>query len=360
MKRSIYGLKQSPRCWATKLNEVLNKLGWTHLKTERCIFKRREADGAFSYMLVYVDDFLLAAESTETMDIIKGELKSEFKLTDMGPIGTFLGMDFKDDGRTLRASQERYIDELAEKFDVTTANTITYLPPVDTIDFSADPIDVTAPVREIIGGLLYIATRTRPDIAAVTSYLSRYLDKPSARVFRYAKQVLNYLRHTKNRALVLGKIDDSNLVAFADANFAPIGDRKSQSGGVFQFSGSTISWYSKKQPTVSTSTTEAEYVALARAVKETLFLQQLLNELDVQVDLPTTIYEDNQPAIAIATNNKNPDLTKHLDIKLHSIQDYQALGRVAVTHIRSKEQLADGLTKVLRSQTSIDRLLGPP
>src|SRR5699024_3479720 len=193
---------------------------------------------------------------------------------------------------------------------------------------------------------LFIANMTRPDISAAVSFLSRHLSRPSERIWKYCKQVLRYLRTTKEKKLVLGDLDGSSLIVYADANFAPKGDRKSQSGAVIKLAGSTVGWYSKKQKTVSTSTTEAEYIAMAIATNETLWLQHLLEELSFPVQYPTIIYEDNQPAIAIATNQKNPALAKHIDTKYHAIQDYILKGYIDVRYKETKHQLADGLTKV--------------
>ena len=157
---------------------------------------------------------------------------------------------------------------------------------------------------------------------------------------------------------MLGELDQTSLVAYADANYAPAGDRKSQSGALFKLNGSTIGWISKKQKTVSTSTTEAEYIALSTATNEVLWLQGLLSEMGVGVTLPTVIFEDNQPALAIATNQRNPGLAKHLDIKYHAVCDYHQKGYIKVTDIRSKAQLADGLTKVLNHNSHLDQILG--
>ena len=172
--------------------------------------------------------------------------------------------------------------------------------------------------------------------------------------------MLNYLHTTKEKSLILGDLDGSSLVVYADANFAPKGDRKSQSGAVLKLAGGTVGWYSKKQKTVSTSTTEAEYIAMAIAANETLWLQHLLEEMAYTVQYPTVINEDNQAAIAIATNQKNPALAKHIDTKYHAIQDYIAKGYIDVRYKQTKDQLADGLTKVKTSSLDVDRLLGSP
>ena len=361
LRKSIYGLKQSPKCWSHKLNAILEKQGFYPTKSDRCLFVRGDATTNQAYILVYVDDCLIAAQTDEELATIKQELKKDFEIQDLGKLGMFIGVEFKETGKNiLAASQRRYIDELSERFNVTDAHTRELLPVVNPQELENEPIDETIPYRSIVGGLLYIASMTRPDISAPVSYLSRFLDKPSRKAWKQAKQVLNYLRHTKHRSLLLGERDQSSLVTYADANFAPAGDRKSQSGAVFQLAGSTVGWLSKKQKTVSTSTTEAEYIALSLATNETLWLQHLLEEMGVDVVLPTIIYEDNHPAISIATNQRNPGLAKHLDVKLHAVSDYHQKGFIKVSPVASKNQLADGLTKVINDRAVLDRLLGPP
>ena len=170
--------------------------------------------------------------------------------------------------------------------------------------------------------------------------------------------MLNYLRFTKERSLLLGQLTNTQLEAYADANFAPEGDRKSQSGAVFKLAGSSIGWISKKQKTVSTSTTEAEIVALSLAMSETLWLQNLLAEMGAKIRMPTRIYEDNQPVIALVTNQRNQTLIKHLDVKVRATSDYILKGQIAVEYLPSKFQVADCLTKVTNDPNMTDCILG--
>src|SRR5699024_7881895 len=120
LKKALYGLKQSPRCWSQKLNEIMAHLGFQPLKADRCIFTRRDG-GELSYILVFVDDMLVAAKDAKVLEQIKGQLKSQLDIKDLGPIGTFLGVDCKStqDGKCLMMSQERYIEELTKRFNLT-------------------------------------------------------------------------------------------------------------------------------------------------------------------------------------------------------------------------------------------------
>ena len=257
-------------------------------------------------------------------------------------------------------SQESYINDLTERFGISESKKSESLPALEEIDLSQDPVDESMPVRSIIGGLLFIANMTRPDISSVVSLLSRHLHRPSHRLFKFCKKVLNYVRTTKHKKLHLGNLDGSNLLAYVDANIAPSGDRKSQSGALFRLAGSSVHWFSKKQKTVSTSTTEAEYIALAAATNEVLWLQNLMEELSIPVTYPTVIYEDNQPTMQVATNRKNNSMAKHIDTKLHALQDYILKGYIDVNWTGTATQLADGLTKTKSASRDADKLLGLP
>jgi hypothetical protein len=360
LKKGLYGLRQAPRLWSKKLNEILANMNFHPIKSDPCVFVNKDGD-AWNYVLVYVDDILIGTKDPHRMKLIKDQLKEKLKITDKGEIGTFLGVDCatSEDGKLLTMSQGRYIDALAERFNMTNACNLYKLPPLETIDLSGDQVDDKLPLRNLVGALLYIANLTRPDITAAVSYLSRYLDRPTKRTWKYAKQVLNYLRSTKDKKLILGNIDNSSISVYADANYAPAGDRKSQSGAVFKFAGSTIGWYSRKQKTVSTSTTEAEYISLAVATNETLWLQHFIEEMGQSVQYPTPIYEDCQPAIAVATNTRNPALAKHIDVRYHALRDYYTKGYIDVKYLNTKLQLADQLTKVRTQAKEADLLLGP-
>ena len=238
LNKSLYGLKQSPRCWSKKINEVLAEIGFHPTRSDKCIFVRSSPDAPPAYILVYVDDCLISTVDPDDMKKIKEQLKARLDIKDLGPIATFLGLDFTDKGDYFSVSQKRYIEELIERFNLTEANPIPHLPAIDKIDMSNDEIDEDLPVRSLIGALLFIANMTRPDVSAAVSILSRYADRPSARVWKYSKLVLRYLNTTSLRSLALGRLNESSLEVYADANFAPDGDRKSQSGALIKLAGS--------------------------------------------------------------------------------------------------------------------------
>ncbi|KXJ77597.1 hypothetical protein RP20_CCG007147 [Aedes albopictus] len=149
-----------------------------------------------------------------------------------------------------------------------------------------------------------------------------------------------FLKYQRNK-------DTEPLVGFADADWATdTSDRKSVSGFLFQVYGNTVSWSSKKQTSVATSSSEAEYIALSAGVAEAIWLSGLLADLGVKIAKPVTIYEDNRGCIGMA-QNLECKRAKHIDIKHHFIRDHIASGRILVEPIRTDDQLADIFTKAL-------------
>jgi len=359
LQKALYGLKQAPRCWKRKLDGVLADLGYSPTKKEPCVYIKQYRD-QISIILSYVDDFLVASNSAKELEWTKKRLAEKLEIRDLGPIDLFLGVQFtlSLDGSILESNQQHYIETLVDRYRLDRERPVKKLPSLHSIDLTDSRIDESLPFRELIGGLLYIASFTRPDISAALSILSQHLDRPTRKVWTYAKQVLGYLRSTKERNLVLGDLDGSNLTVFADANFAPRPDRRSQTGIVIKLAGSTVLWQSQKQKLVTTATAEAEFVALGMAMKKIRWIQQFLEELNFSVIYPTPVFEDNMPALHVATNQKSSELSKSIDIKWHAIQEAQHHHLIDVRYIKSEEQLADALTKVPSRLEIIDQLLG--
>ena len=132
--------------------------------------------------------------------------------------------------------------------------------------------------------LIYLMVSTRPDISYTVSVLSRFMQEPRELHWRCVKRLLRYIKTTKDYCLIYTKNKTSKyeLVGYSDADYAgSIDDRKSTSGYVFKLNNCIFRWNSAKQKTVSLSTTEAEYIALTTAIKEALWLNQLLKELNL-------------------------------------------------------------------------------
>ena len=174
--------------------------------------------------------------------------------------------------------------------------------------------------QSAVGCLLYLSTKTRPDIAYAVGNVAKFAEKPTTEHWSAVKRIMRYLNGTFNYGLLYG--DPSYLIGYSDANWAgDLDDRKSTSGYVFKMSGAAISWMSKKQTCVALSTAEAEYMALSMAAQESIWLECLLSNMEKKSDEPVVIYEENQSTICMATNPKFHGRAKHIDIKHHYVRD---------------------------------------
>lgn len=195
---------------------------------------------------------------------------------------------------------------------------------------------------------MYIATCTRPDIAYAVGEVAKFCERYGKAHWTAAKRILKYLKTTQDISIVFDGSNKGELIAYADANWAgDLDTRRSTTGYIFFLNGSAVSWNSKRQPTVATSSTEAEYMSLYSATQEATWFRSLLKDMKYSVDSATTIYQDNQACIALAKNPVYHARTKHIDIKFHFLRDKVAHGVIALEYKPTEEMVADGFTKAL-------------
>ena len=155
--------------------------------------------------------------------------------------------------------------------------------------------------RSLIGSLLY-ATITRLDISHVVGVFAQFMQSPTCVHLNVGRKVLQYLKGTINHGLFYDKVNDLTISAFSDADWTgSMNDRRSTSGYVFLLGTTTISWSSKKQPTVALSSTEAEYRAMTNAICEAMWIKKLMKDLCIE-NLQIIIYCDNMSSIYLANN----------------------------------------------------------
>jgi len=216
--------------------------------------------------------------------------------------------------------------------------------------------------RSIIGGLLYLANTTRPDLSYPVGRLSQYLNAPKEHHMNAAKRVLRYVKGTTSYGLIFrsnnGNLDDhileqhslinsNKIVGYSDADWATDPDhRRSISGGIITHNGNVVSWFSKKQPIVAQSTMEAEYIAAATTTKNIKWFQKWIQEMFGEIT-PAILNCDNTSAISFIKTDQNNSRTRHIDIRFHFVKEYVEQGDLLVKHIPTNDQLADILTKNL-------------
>ena len=352
LKRSIYGLKQSARCWNTELDQKLRSIGFTQSKNDPCIYTRITG-GELFVIAVYVDDIIEAGKNEAEIEEVKKSISKKFDAVDMGPLHYFLGVKVIQNDQGVWIGQPSYIRTLLSKFRMDDCN------PVET------PADVSLKLKKAeenealsdkelyqsaVGSILYVSTRTRPDISYAIGSCARFSANPTKCHWTAVKRIMRYLKGTINAGVMYSSQDQNSLlVGYSDADWAgDVDDRKSTSGYVFQISGGAVCWRSKKQSCVALSTAEAEYMALASATQEAVWMKQLISDIHADVlKNPVRIHEDNQSTICIAKNHQYHGRSKHIDIKFHFTRDQVSSGNIEVTYCKSEEMVADLLTKPL-------------
>ncbi|KAJ3531525.1 hypothetical protein NM688_g7562 [Phlebia brevispora] len=333
LRKGLYGLKQSGRAWNKRVHKLLaEKLGFVCINADFCAYIRVTGDDQFQIILIHVDDMALIAANDELM--------------------TFIGLQITRNRvkRLLTIHQERYIQTVLERFHMQDCTPVsTPLDPNVTLSPSPDetePLDV--PYVVAIGSLMYAAVATRPDIAFAVQSLSQFSSRPSQEHWTVVKHVLRYLKGHAALGITYGSTSDLTLTGYSDADWGQsLVDRRSISGFAFMLAGGVITWNLKKQPTVAVSTMEAEYMALAHASREAIWLRALLGGLGFGASSATTIFTDNQAAIALAHDNQFHARSKHIDIRHHFVRECIESNDLAVTHCPSESNAADILTKAL-------------
>lgn len=347
LKKALYGLKQAPRAWNKCFYQVMNSLGFNQSKSDNCLYFNFERECIL--VVVYVDDIVIASKSLNRVNEFKASITTRFEAKDMGELTSVLGVeiDYSRDKGTMSISQEVYIERVLEQFGFKESRPVgSPSQPGQRLTSSGIETD-SCSFRQAVGSLMYCMLLTRPDLAYPVSEVSRFVEKPTQEHWNALKRIFKYLRGSSNCVLKYARGTEVSLQGYCDADFAsdPI-KRRSQTGYLFRIGNNTISWKSVMQKTVALSTVEAEYLALSDALKEGLWLQQLLMELKIP-SKNIIMFEDNTGTIAIAKNPMNHGRTKHIDVRHHFIREHVMNENVVIKHCPTDKMIADALTKGL-------------
>ena len=355
LNRSIYGLKQSPRCWNTAFDDHLKSMNFEQTRGDPCLYVSTQGEPAI--IAVYVDDIIIAGKTNERIVESKAALADRFDVKDMGELHYFLGVKIIQDHRkgTIWMGQPLYTENLISNFNMQDAKTCK-IPVNPSIKLTKSNDDSTCIDMEQyqsgVGKLIYLSTRTRPDIAYAVSSVAKFTSRPTQQHWTAVKHILRYLTGTINYGLLFTETKSKECTGYSDADWGgDVDDRKSTSGYLFKMCGASVSWKSKKQSCVALSTAEAEYMSLTSAAQEAIWLNRLLAELHRKdTSRPAIVYEDNQSAISMTRNPQFHGRSKHIAIKYHFIRDETKKGTIDVRYCRSSDMIADILTKGLYAE----------
>ncbi|GKV36220.1 hypothetical protein SLEP1_g44372 [Rubroshorea leprosula] len=315
LNKSLYGLKQASRNWFAKFSHALLVIGFTQSFADYSLFSLSRGASCV-YVLVYVDDMVITvASSPQGLYLSQRKYTIEL-LNDAGLLGS----------RTADTPMEQNLKLL----------------PSD-----GSPLIDGSMYRRLIGRLIYL-TITRPDISFIVNTLSQFLQSPQKCHLDVAHRLLRYLKKTPGQGILLSSKGSLQLTAFCDSDWAScLTTQRSTTGYCIFLSNSPISRKSKKPNTVSLSSAEAEYRAMATTTKEIIWLHSLLSTFGIQLPTPTPLYCDNRAARHIAANPVFHERTKHLEIDCHVVREKYQVGLILPLSIASANQPADIFTKAL-------------
>ncbi|GJX18686.1 zinc finger, CCHC-type containing protein [Tanacetum coccineum] len=329
--KSLYGLKQTPKQWHQKFDEVVLYNGYLLNQADKYVYSTFDESGKGVIICLYVDDMLIFGTDQVQVDLTKEFLSSKFSMKDMGEADVILGIRIKHGSNGIAISQSHYIEKVLKKFnyfDCTPERPfLQHYTPVSTPMDTSEKLmpnngQVVSQIEysKVIGCLMYAITCTRPDIAFVVGKLSRHTSNPGTQHWQAIQRVLKYLMKTidyrltyTGYPLVLEGYTDARWISNTE-------DNSFTSGWVFLLGDGVIFWASKKQTCITGSTMETEFVALAAAV-----LLQLAKTY-------SQMY-----------NGKS----RHLGVRHSMIRELISNGVISIEFVRSQQNLADHLTKGL-------------
>jgi len=340
--KSLYGLKQASRQWFEKLTQFIYAQGFVQATFDHTLFTKSTAS-SFTALLVYVDDIILDGTSLTIFDELKLALHHTFQIKNLGHLKFFLGLEVARSSKGITLCHRKYCLEILEDAKLISCKPVsTPLGPSSRLHQDGGSLHhVVSAYKRLVGRLLYLTT-TRPDIAYATHQLSQFMASPTIIHYQAALRVLRYLKRSLGRGLFFPQSSDLQLFVFRDADWGGcIDTRKSITGYCFYIGKSLVSWKSKKQNTVSCSSTEAECRALASATRELQWMCFLLHDLQQSPSRFLVLYCDNQSALHISANPVFHEHTKHLDIDFHLVREKLQARVMRLLPISSHNQTAD-------------------
>ncbi|KAL8154924.1 hypothetical protein AgCh_000328 [Apium graveolens] len=309
--KALYGLRQAPRAWYSRLSQYLLMLGFVKCPFEHVVYNKKDGDNSL-IVGIHVDDLLVTGTSLSDITKFKEDMSREFDMSDLGKLSYYLGLEVTQGDGFIELRQSNYAKKVLEKAGLVDCNAVKF-PMEYKLQLSADqtgePINPTY-FKSIVGGLRYLV-QTRPNIAYAVGIVSRYMERPTEihlndikRIYRYIKGTLQYgLIYAKDRGnYILSRFSDSDLAGSLD-------DRKST----------------------------GEFMAATAAAFQVIWLQRVLSHITGSKTGPVTVYIDNRSVVDLAQNPVFHVRSKHIDLRYHFIRDCLDKGLIVIKYVRTSE-----------------------
>jgi hypothetical protein len=351
LKKALYGLKQAAIAWNKQANKSLMKLGFKRCLSDTGVYTLTENNHTLVVVL-YVDDVLFMGNNMLLLKEKKTAFMKMWECRDLGPISEYLCMKIVRDrnNKKMIIDQIDYAKKVVERFGQQNAKP-TYVPlPVGyqpkANEGTAKP-EQRSYYQSIIGSLLYLVLRTRPDIVHAVIMMSQFMVNPSEDHINKSLHIVRYVNTNLNSKIGYDGKQEEGFIAYADADWASDHiSRKSVTGYIIKLAGGAVSWVSRKQKTVALSSTEAEYMCLSDTTRQIVWIESLFKELNFDIS-NVALCGDNQGAIFLASNPAQEHRSKHIDIRYHYIRECVEGKKVILHYVPTTEEIADIMTKCL-------------
>nr|KYP65665.1 Copia protein [Cajanus cajan] len=348
LQKSLYGLRQASRSWYAKLSQALIKFGFNQCHSNHSLFTY-SSGSIFLVTLIYVDDLIIAGNDSNACASFKQYLNQCFHMKDLGTLTYFLGLELSRGNTGFCLCQRKYTLDIFKESGMLDCKPATF-PMEQNHNLASDKGELFSDppqYRRLIGRLIYL-TITRPEITYSIHILSQFMQEPRQPHWEAAIRILKYLKSSPGQGILIPRHNDLKLEGFCDLDWASCPTtRRLISGYLMKLGSVPISWKTKKQTTISRSSSEVEYRAMTNATSEIIWLRGLLSALQVPCCDSTILHCDNQSAIHIANNPVFHERTKHIEVDFHFIREHIQSGTIFASYLHTRQQLADIFTKAL-------------
>ena len=344
LNSAIYGLRISSKKWSDRLQDVILEIGLKKSKAERCVYYYFR-ENTITILATYVDDILVVSNDDLKISHIQEVFRKHFKFKIVKNPNRFLGLEISRENGIIRLHQRQYIEKMARMFSFTEGREETT--PMEK-GLKLDVLETKkedSEFRGMIGALSYVARHSRPDIWYAVNELSHHQGHVSNDVKKYVRRIGRYLYHTSHFMLEYRSDSEKILECFIDAAHANEPQSYSTTGFIIRHFGNPISWSTKQQSIVTSSSTAAEVVAVTDSFDDLLTIRYFIKEIEGN-DTPAVIYEDNTSAYK-SLDGGNTKRMRFIFIKANQVRDAVEKNEVILQTIEGKNQLADALTKSL-------------
>lgn len=359
LKKGLYDLKQSHRVWYNCFSEVMILMRFRKCASAECLFFS-VVSGESVWLLLYVDDIIIVSKKQSSITTVKSALQTHLYIKALGRLNTFLGVQFQRRDTTAYLTQEHFVTQILRHFNLEVCNPVATQMAHNVFqnEYYLGVLVDRIKYQELLGCLLFLATRTRPDITLAISILCRHASQPYSAHWIALKRVLRYLKGTSSYGIGFKTTERPTCNAYSDVDWAgEVSSRESTSGMVILFGSSVLYWRTERQKCIALSRTEAEHMYMSDCCTKIIWIRSLLQDLHIVAHEPINLFNDNRGALV--WSKEGVCNAKHVSVRRNFVKELRDKRTISLSHCATDNMVADVFTKPLSKemfQTHVKRL----